>query len=487
MNNMNTTRRLVFDTGWAMSSSLVAMGIGFVLNLVIGNRFGPEGLGIFSMSIAIYNISATIGAFGVHSALIKYAAEFQDDQSELNALASAALLTSTALGLLSGSVLLLLSTPLSIIFRMPDLRVMLTVLALGLLFFLPNKTLLGLLNGLRIMRTYAICESLRYATAIVLVLLTFTVRIGLQGIAWAIAGAEIIVFAILWYKSRSLFRFSLHGFRQQSRRLFRFGTPVLLAGMLGQVNAQVASLVVGYFLGEGAVGIYAVALMFARGLLIIPSAIQKITAPAISYLHSKKQSDAVAELVREAMKYSFILLSLASIALVLLGDDLIRLLYPSQPEFLAAAVPLHILLGPVMLYGAIVAVGATHSSVGRPGLGLWLAAPALVLNSVLNLMLVPRLGINGSACATGAVFCLNMLLSMVMLNYVLKISLNIRQLALTFALGLGAYLAAVALAPSLGWLATGLLVTGAYLVVLILTDILNRRDHSRILALLRRD
>jgi len=355
-----------------------------------------------------------------------------------------------------------------------------------LLFFLPNKTLFGLLNGLRVMRAYAICESLRYVAALAIILLAFITRIGLQGTAWAITSAEIIVFVILWYRSRSIFSFSLHRFRQQSLRLLRFGAPVLLAGILGQLNAQVNSLIVGYFLGEAPVGIYTVALMFAQGLLVIPSAIQKITAPAISYLHSKKQSDAVAELVQEAIKYSFILLSLASIALVLLGDDLIYFLYPSQPEFSDAMIPLYILLGPVMLYGAAVAVGAAYSSVGRPRLGLWLTAPTLVLNTMLNLMLVPHLGINGSAYATGTTFCLNMTLIIVMLNY-LKIRLEIRRLMLTFALGLGAYLATLAFGSSLGWLVTGLLVTGAYLIALTLTGILNRRDHARILALLRPD
>jgi O-antigen/teichoic acid export membrane protein len=138
-----------------------------------------------------------------------------------------------------------------------------------------------------------------------------------------------------------------------------------------------------------------------------------------------------------------------------------------------------------MLYGAVIAVGATHSSVGRPGLGLWITFPALVLNTVLNLLLVPLLGTLGSATATAVVFGASTLLAVIVVNRILRIGINLKRLATLFALGLGFYAATAIAAPYLGRLTTSLAAIAIYLATLGVTGILNRTDRSRFMDILR--
>lgn len=482
----HAVRRFAQDTGWAMVSSAVAMGVGFLLNLLIGNRLGPEGLGVFFMAVSLYTTTSMIGAFGVHVALIKYASEFRDEQARLNDLTSAAVATSAMLGLASALFLGGLSRPLGWLFRMPELPAMLAILALALPPFLVNKTLLGLLNSLRAMRAYAICESLRYWANAVLVLLFFALHMELQGAAWAMVAAEVAVLLALVGATRRRFHFCLRNLRQEGGRLLVFGAKSLLVGVVGEINSRVSLLVAGYHLGEAQVGVYTVALTLVRGMSIVPGALQKVAWPAVSYLHGKGQSEAVASLVRDVAKYAFLLLFAVSLWIALFGQELIGFLYPKQREFFAAVEPLRILLGGAMLQGAIVAIGATHTSLGRPELGLWVGLPTLLLNVILNLLLVPDVGINGSAIAAVLVHGVQAVLVLIMLSRVLRIRIPLAALAFLFSLGIATYVGTLWMARSVGPVLAGLAGCGAQLLILCLTGILSGKDWARFRAVMCR-
>src|SRR5437867_963527 len=68
-------RRLLLGTSWTFASTLVALVVGAVLNLVLVLYLGVGGYGIWASAIAVASLFGMAGDLGVSGALIKFTSE----------------------------------------------------------------------------------------------------------------------------------------------------------------------------------------------------------------------------------------------------------------------------------------------------------------------------------------------------------------------------------------------------------------------------
>ncbi len=485
--SLNTTRKFATDVGWTLSNSIIVVVIGMVLNIIVGNFFRAQGLGLYSMTLTVLLITSIIASLGIHTAVIKYTAQYKKDTNKINQFVSTGFVSMFLSGLCFAGIVFMLSSLLAKIFKMPGLKECLRIIALTFIFFLVNKELLGFLNGLREMKKYAIIESLRYVLILMLTVVFYSLFHTLQSVIFAFPIAESSLFFILFPICRKHFEFNLTEFGRIAIKLLKFGAPMLFSGMIGQLNSRIDLLLIGYFMLDKDVGVYTAAFMFARGLTIFPSAVQKVTNPAITEFYYNNSLQKIENLVNIVMKYAFIILSMVAILLSFFFKDIIAIVYPGKVEFANAVLPCQILLLSMIFYGSTSSVGtAVSSSIGRPDIALKVSGITLIINSAFNCILIPKCGIVGAAVATGFSLILCVCIIIFLQKRLLKIRFHSQTFVKLIGLMLFGYLLlnfGVSFAPRFILLFTGLLIL---VVGLLYSKTINKEDVSLLRGIIRR-
>ena len=390
------------DVQWALISIVTASLAHFILRIVLGRELGPEGLGVYTLAFVIYLFGMQFAAFGIGAALTKYVAEFIEDQDTIRKYVSSGMSSSIITGTLMGIVLFFLSPYIAVsFFQVPELEPLLKLTALCYPFIAIQKAVLGTLNGFRRMHLYALLNIVQNV-AVVAISVIFVLLFGM-GVYGAVMGFVLptifisLVCPFLIRDSLSLDQSSLWHIPTLWQTT-AFGFYVVLGNSIGFLNTQVDSILIGYYLNPAEVGIYAVAVLLAQTLTLIPSAVQRVTAPVTATLYGKGDIEGVRKIIFSTMKKSFLVSVGIAAFIAIFGQFLIIILFTE--EFLLSYVPLLILLLGYTVFASFMAVGGTLSSIGKVHIPFRISGLCGVLNVILNILLVPYLGINGAAIAT---------------------------------------------------------------------------------------
>jgi O-antigen/teichoic acid export membrane protein len=179
-----------------------------------------------------------------------------------------------------------------------------------------------------------------------------------------------------------------------ARDVWRFGMLGEMGSVMLLVNLRLDFAVVDLVAGPAALGIYAVASKYAELLRLPSDAVLWVAYPRFA----GGRQEASASQARTAMRRAGILVALAAIPLALLSVVVIPVMYGSV--FAPAVLPACILL--IGLAGEGVAAVAIaylfgHGVPGKASAGI---GAGVVTTVVLDLLLIPRIGIVGAAVAS---------------------------------------------------------------------------------------
>lgn len=410
--------KAMVDVQWAFVSIVTASLAHFILRIILGRELGPDGLGVYTLAFAIYLFGMQFAAFGIHAALTKYVAEFIEDSAAIRSYVSSGMTSSIITGASMGIVLFFLAPSIAVsFFQVPELEPLLKLTALCYPFIAIQKAVLGTLNGFRRMHLYAFLNIVQNG-AIVAVSAALVLAFGM-GVPGAVIGfvAPTIIISLL---SPVLIRDSI-GLDLSTLwhlptlwQTTVFGFYVVLGNSISFLSTQVDSILIGYYLNPTEVGIYAVAVLLAQTLTLIPSAVQRVTAPATATLYGKGDVEGVRILFYSTLKKSLLISTGITVFLAISGPYIIAFLF--SEEFLVSYTPLLILLLGYTLGASFGAVGSTLSSIGKVHIPFRIGAICGVLNIALNILLIPIFGINGAAIATTATMIASFGITMVVIN-----------------------------------------------------------------------
>ena len=414
----------MMDVQWAFISIFTASLAHFILRIVLGKELGPEGLGIYTLAFTIYLFGMQFAAFGIGSALTKYVAEFIDDRATIRRYVSSGMTSSIITGALMGVVLYLLAPYIAIsFFKIPELLLLLQLTAICYPFIAIQKAVLGTLNGFRKMHLYALLNIVQNVTVV-------GVSIGLVLISGMGVTGAVIGFVVPTIIIGILSPFLIRNFLQKSslwhipmlRETSVFGFYVVLNNSISFVNTQISVIVMGYYLTAYEVGIYAVAVLFAQILTLIPSAVQSVIYPITATLYGKGDIIGIRNVIFSTMKKIFIVSGIITILLVIFGQYLIEFLF--SIEFLSAYGPLLILLFGNLIYAPFQAIATTLASIGKVHIPFQITTICCILNLLLNIFLIPLFGIIGAALATTISLIISFTVFVIVLNSFLKSDLT---------------------------------------------------------------
>ena len=471
---MQPSKKFAVDVGITFLASAVTLPLGFVITVALGKYLGAGDLGLYRMTSTIYGIAVLVAAIGIPAAMIKYVAEFKGDRTKINQIVSSGVITSLFLGIGFSALFYVSSGLFAGIFDMPELSGLIKLLSPVFPFALVGGALLGLLNGIREMKKYAAATIVQSVLMVIITVALIYYGFGVAGAVIGLVLSSIGFCLFLGWIARKYFEITFHEYIPTTKKMLTFGAQIFGANAINMINYQADLLLIGYFLTATNVGYYAVAVGLSRFFWIVPQAIQTISYPAISEYWADNNHPALQTLIDKSMKYSACILLPMGLGVGFFAEDIITLIFGEG--FICAVLPLQILIVGTVIIGIAKSIGSFLPSVGRPDLSLKINGTGAIINLILNILLIPFLGISGAALATTISLIVISILTIYLMIQVGQIEINIKPYAL---LSITAIFA-IALFMYLNWVniyLTGFLILGIY-IIMIFVFVLTEEDKQ---------
>jgi len=402
----DSLRKIARGTGIAFVGTLLALLLGFIARLIIA-RYGSESdYGTFSLAIVILTFATTLASLGLSDGAPRYIAYFRGrgETAKVRGVTSVSLQLVTIASVVIGIALFFSAQYIAAnIFHTPELSPILKVLAIGIPFFSVINILASVFRGFDRMEPQAYFQ---YVLFNILFLLFVSVlamlHLSFANLFYAYVIALVLTFiGLLVYTMKRLPQ-PLTSAGWQSNAVLRkelviFSLPLLITAILATIVFWLDSLLLGYFKTPEIVGLYNAASPLAKfisdplGLMLL------IYTPVATGLYSQ---NLMAELRRSYListKWIFSLTLPFFLVLFLFPEAVLNLFF--GPTYVSAAPALRILsLGFIIsnLFGPNQSI---LLALGKSRFIMWTALAAAITSVILNVVLIPPLGIVGAAIA----------------------------------------------------------------------------------------
>jgi len=266
------------------------------------------------------------------------------------------------------------------------------------LFALLGRRAVGAYSAIRMLRAAVLLGAILATIAIARLSLDVALVINL--VTLAVTTVAILVAAR---------RYGILGGRPSSTVLkeqLRFGSRGLPGTLAERLQYRADTFLVNVIAGIQATGIYSVTSGLAETLWYVPN--------ALGLVMLSRAVDAHADAGRVAAtltRFTVAIVAVAAVPTFIAGPRLIRLVYGST--FVDAGVALRLILPGVVAYSVVAILTRYITGVGRPGTTTLIMVTGLAANIAANLILIPRLGINGAAISSSISYGLTALVTLV--------------------------------------------------------------------------
>ncbi len=402
-------KKIARGTGFAIVGMALGMFLGFITRLIIA-RYGLQAnYGIFSLALVVLNLAVTISTLGLRRGATRYIAYFRakGEGIKIGRTVSASLQLSVVASIIICLALFFTADAIAVrIFHTPELASPLKIFAIGIPFLTLINVLVAFFRGFDRVEPRIYFQNITL-NILFLILLSITIAIGLPFVTvfYSYLAALIITFiALSIYTAKRLpQRIGLTDVKDTTpitKELLLFSLPLFAASILTAITMEVDTLMLGYFKTLEIVGLYNAVYPLASVIFLPLWALRLIYTPVATGLYSR---NLMPELRRN---YTVVTKWLASITLPIF---LVLAINPGAVLYLffghgyaqaEAAMALRILSIGFIFSTLLGPNGATLISLGRTRFIMLATLAATIMNVILNIILIPPLGIVGAAIAS---------------------------------------------------------------------------------------
>lgn len=409
----NKTSKFTKDVTISFFSKILQLIIGIGSSVIIARTLGPEGKGIYALAIFLPSIIMSFGNFGIGQASIFYLGkkEFSTKETLKNNIILSIIFS--LIGILIGLVILFFWG--SSLF--PDVEK--NYLIISLFLIIPNffsAFINAILLGIQKIKEYNyinIFGSLLFLFFLIIFLITVGLNIKTAIIAVVLSAftKNLIVLFLLkkLFKSFTILKSSNHYFK----KVFKYGFKIYFANLIQFFHYKIDLFIINLFLNPFTVGLYSIAVTLAEKVWLIPQSVGLVLFPKISNENNKNNlKNFTPTVCRNVLFITF----LGLILLFIFSELIISLLY--SRAFLGAVIPLKILtIGILTLSGWKILANDLYGR-GKANLNMYINLAAVILNITLNILLIPKYGINGAAWASSISYTLTFMVMLIVFSTV---------------------------------------------------------------------
>ena len=182
--------------------------------------------------------------------------------------------------------------------------------------------------------------------------------------------------------------------------------PFALAGIIGRLFSYSDSLLMSKLLSAKELGWWSVPYKITFAFQFIPVALSASVYPVFSGLFLTNKT-AIGPLFEKSWRYLFVIIFPVAFGLMAVADPVVRQVFGQQ--FAPSVAPLRVLLVSLIFGFLSFITSAMLNATNKQKTQTGLMASALMISVILNLILLPKLGITGAAVAalaSNTVLCL---------------------------------------------------------------------------------
>ncbi len=389
---------------------------GFATSIILARVLGPADRGIYALILLIPAMLGMLGTLGIDGANVYFSA---NRKHKLSDIISNSLISSIGLGLII--ILLFWGLSNTNVFQgflaannIPPLYLWLAVFTIPIVllsgFF--NRILLGREEIIKF-NSVGIFQSVLQLGLMIILLIVFAQGVFGAVLSYIITAICVTLLAILFVKKLGKIKFAINF--ESLKESLRYGGKGHLGNIAQFLNYRLDMFLVAYFLNVTAVGYYAIAVVIAEKLWMVPGSISTVLFPRVSAIKDSQANQLTPKVSRQVLFIVFIL----SIILLILASPLVQILFGTA--FLPSVEPLMILIPGIVALSFAKVLTSDFGGRGRPELGTLAAIVSLLINIPLNVILIPKWGISGAAFASTVAY---IVASGIVLFIFLKISQN---------------------------------------------------------------
>jgi len=381
------------NTGWLFSAKIISLVLSFFVVAMVARYLGPTNYGTLSYAISFVGIFSFLANIGIDSVLQRDLVKYPNRESELLGTS----ITMRILASIIATTIVIATTFISgeeVINR--NIIIIIAISFIFQSFSLVNYSFLT-----RVESKYTSIGTI--AVAIILSILKIAIILTGKGLYYfaAIYTLEPILYAVVFiyffkrfYGSPFKWRFDM----SLAKEMLREALPLMVANVFILIYSRIDQVMLKHFIDVKAVGLYDAAVRLSELWYFIPSIIVTSLAPAI--INAKDNEDKTMYAKRLLRLTFFLVIFSTVVALVVsLFAKLIMGIVFGQAFITGyTALQLYVWSGVGISVGLILNQFLVTEKMTYAV--LYISIIGMALNVALNLVLIPRYGINGSALAT---------------------------------------------------------------------------------------
>jgi O-antigen/teichoic acid export membrane protein len=392
------------NAAYALAVQLATSAFTATLTIFLVRSLGPAGYGVFALAVAIGTLLALLAELGISASGARFVAEHRGDRAAVAALIADAFRLKLVLATTVSLLLFAASGPIATAYDQEELTWPLRAIAIAVF----GQAVMALLGGLFVAQgkvflnlRLALSEgAVELGTTIVLVVL----GAGAAGAAFGRATGYVVGAAVaiaLTVRSAGRSSLALRGGAGRTREIARYAGALAIVDGAVVLFDQIDAILIGAFLGTASVGLFQAPMRVTTFLLYPGYAIANGVAPRLARNARQRPSPTTLQNATRMI----ILFQAALIApLLVWAGPITGLLfgagYEQSADVLRALVPF------VFLSGLAPLVSLSANYLGQARRRVPIAVAALLVNFVIDVILIPRIGIVGGAIGTGVAYAI---------------------------------------------------------------------------------
>jgi O-antigen/teichoic acid export membrane protein len=379
---------------------------GYLFTLMVSRLYGSDVLGAHTISVTVLMIFTVVGRMGMDFNIVKrFANATQDNRWDLvHEIYRKTLFLIVPVGLILTASFFFAAPMISEnLFHKPHLAPFLQIMALAVLPMTLRFVNAECYRGFRMHRHYAYSQNVSYflyATVILGGMTLFSTDELNPNIAFLVALIMLAVSSTLFIKKKITGHTLAISNEVTTGTLYRESLPMMLSGSMLLISGWINTLMLGVFATDTEVGIYSVILKISALSMFMLMSINAVSAPRYAQLYAANDISGLKKYTRQAAAIIFYTSVPVFAGIILLRHWLLGMF---GEEFLAGSSALLIMMAGQFCNVFAGSVGHFLNMTGHQHVFRNIVLTATLINLILCALLIPALGLIGSAIA-GAVF-----------------------------------------------------------------------------------
>lgn len=385
------TSKVVKNAGWIIAARLVQAILSFVIGMLTARFLGPSNYGLINYAASIVAFFTPIMELGITNVIVHQLIEHKEEEGQ-------SIGTAIVLNCISSIVCIVGITIFAIVTNWNEKETIIVCLLYSILLVFKAIEIVQYWFQARLLSKYSSIASLiAYVVVSAYKVFLLATHKSIYWFAMSYVLDNFMVALLLLVLYRNLGGQKLSFSKKTAKRLFTAGKYYIVSSMMVTIFAQTDKIMLKGMLGKDSVGFYSAAIVCAGITGFVVAAIIDSFRPVI-FENKKRSVEKFEESLRQLYSIIIYFSLLQSIAMTVGAKLIVGVVYGNQ--YAPSVVALRI----VVWYTTFAYLGSVRN--------IWLLAEnqqkylwvvnlsGAVANVLLNLCLIPCIGLNGAAIAS---------------------------------------------------------------------------------------